>query len=244
MGPGTAHRHQHLCGWAHLCQLPSAQLTSRKRGFTGGFWNGSCKRALEQLWDAASIACERKKCPAGPDLWSIQPRRAPLTTKIEHALLGEPTNLAVLPSTHPAAGDAGGCAPPPPSAPVRVPLRGCCPWICQTHFRTSAASAARRWAAGFSSSLPARGRGALQCASGVFSVEDVWEWDLLGSLTSNDQQFRMKLLSLCSGLHEKTPRKVLVRLYWKWSDKIQIIPTSCCSWGLINVYKITLGPEI
>lgn len=58
-------------------------------------------------------------------------------------------------------------------------------------------------AASFGSSLPAAGRGALRCVDGVFSIKDIWEWDLLGSLTSNDQQFRMKLLSLCSGLHEK-----------------------------------------
>lgn len=37
----------------------------------------------------------------------------------------------------------------------------------------------------------------------IFSIKDIWEWDLLGSLTSNDQQCRMKLLSLCSGLHGK-----------------------------------------
>lgn len=48
-------------------------------------------------------------------------------------------------------------------------------------------------------------RGALRYVDGVFSIKDVWEWDLLGSLTSNAQQFRMKLLGLCSGLHEKTP---------------------------------------
>lgn len=66
--------------------------------------------------------------------------------------------------------------------------------------------------ASFGSSLPAVSRGALQYVDGVFSVKDVWEWRLLGSLTSNDQQFRMKLLSLCSGLHEKTPHKFLAHL--------------------------------
>lgn len=67
-------------------------------------------------------------------------------------------------------------------------------------------------AVSFGSSLPAVGRGALQSVEGAFSIKDVWEWDLLGSLTSNDQQFRMKLLSLCSGLHEKNPHKVLASL--------------------------------
>lgn len=57
----------------------------------------------------------------------------------------------------------------------------------------------------FGTSLLAVGRDTLQRADGVFSIKDVWKWDLLGSHTSTDQQFRMKLLTLCSGLHEKNP---------------------------------------
>lgn len=108
--PDTAHGHPRLCGWAHLFQLPSAQLTSRKRGFEGELQYGSCKKALEQLRDVASVACGRKKCPPGLYPWSVQPRTS-LTAVMEDAFLGEPTDLAALPRTLWGARDAEGCAP-------------------------------------------------------------------------------------------------------------------------------------
>lgn len=106
---------------------------------------------------------------------------------MEDALKGGPTNLAVLPIALPAAGDAGemhSCLPlagssygaTVPEFVIFEPVGSCCGQRCFT-----------------------------VCVDGVFSIRGVWEWDLQGSLTSNDQQFRMKLLSLCTGLHEKNP---------------------------------------
>lgn len=57
---------------------------------------------------------------------------------------------------------------------------------------------------------------------------------------------RVKLFSLFGGL-SFAPWKTwmfLARYLWKLNDGIGIIPASCCSWWLINVYKITSGPEI
>lgn len=143
--PDTAHGHLRLCGWAHLFQLPSAQLTSRKRGFKGELQYGSRKKALEQLRDVASVACGCKKCPPGLYPWSVQPRTS-LTAVMEDAFLGEPTDLAALPHTLWGARDAGECAP---ALRWQVQLQSCSPWICQTHFWTSAASAARLWGGKF-----------------------------------------------------------------------------------------------
>lgn len=112
----------------------------------------------------------------------------------------------------PAARDAGGCAPALPcQGPVTelLSINLSNPFLSQCCVRCQALG--RR---SFGSSLLTVGRDTLQHVDGVFSIKDVWKWDLLGSLTSNDQQFRMKLLTLCSGLHEKKkkPHKVPARL--------------------------------
>lgn len=151
----------------------------------------SRRRALEQLWDIANIACEHQKAPS----WSLPVFHAAHNSISGHgdgrSLLGESTYSTALSQQPEMLENA-----PLPSL-GRIQLWSCCPWICQTHVWTSAVSAARQFP-------PTVGRGALHNVDGVFSIKDVGNGIFLGSLTGSDQQFRMQLLSLCFGLHEKT----------------------------------------